>query len=476
MNIKLRLVITFSIIAGLGFYYIFDSIYNDIRPRYFETAEESMNDTVNILAAYLENNADENGISLDSVRDLSLNIYRRRFKAKIYSHRKTEVDLQFYICDRTGRVIFDSDKGKRTERDYSQWNDVYLALQGKYGARSTSTTPGTEGLLYVSAPLKYEGTIIGTVTVEKPKQSIIGFIRLAQKKVLMLGIVSFATFVAMSILLSFWVTLPIKRLTLYVNSLGHNRHSKAPMFSGSEIRTLASTFEQVFRELDGKKYIESYVNTLAHEIKSPLTSIKSAAELLTENMDEGQKQKFIQNILRESSRIQSLIEKMLLLASLENRSGLQKTEQLCPDELINDIITSLSPQAEHLKVNLINTATSEIIFIGEYFLIRHALLNLADNALKNSPTDSTVNINCEIIGNHILFTVRDHGSGIPDYALDRLFEKFYSLSSAQNKNKGTGLGLAFVKECAALHKGSIKIENCTDDGVLATLTIPINIS
>lgn len=474
MNIKFRLVITFSIIAGLGFYYIFDSIYNDIRPRYFETTEESINDTVNILAAYLENSADENGINLDSVRKLSINIYNRRFEAKIYSYRKTEVDLHFYICDKSGYIIFDSDKGRRTGQDYSQWNDVYLALQGKYGARSTSTTPGTEGLLYVSAPLKHEGAIIGTVTVEKPKQSIISFIRLAQKKIIMLGIVSFVTFVVVSILLSFWITLPIKRLTHHVNSLAHNRHSAIPKFSGSEIQTLASTFEQVFRELDGKKYIESYVNTLTHEIKSPLTSIKSAAELLTEDMNDEQKHKFINNIQRESNRIQSLIDKMLLLSSLENRDELQKPEILCASEIIADVTASLAPQAKNSEIDIIIDCPDKLYFSGEYFLIRHALLNLADNALKNSPLKSSITIGCEKTNNNAVFTIRDHGNGIPDYAHKRLFEKFYSISSAQNKSKGTGLGLALVKECALLHKGTIKIENCNDGGVIATLTIPIN--
>ncbi|MBN2771447.1 MAG: two-component system sensor histidine kinase CreC, partial [Spirochaetes bacterium] len=432
MNIKLRLVITFAVITGLGFYYIFDSIYNDIRPRYFETAEESMNDTVNILAAYLESNADENGVDLEQIKNLSSIIYKRRFKAKIYSHSKTEVDLQFYICDKTGRVIFDSDNNKRTGLDYSQWNDVYLALQGKYGARSTSTSPHSEGLLYVSAPLRSGESIIGTVTVEKPKQSIIAFIRLAQRKVIILGIISFITFIAISVLLSFWITLPIKRLTHYVNSLALNRHVNVPKFSANEIRTLASTFEQVFRELDGKKYIESYINTLTHEIKSPLTSIKSAAELLTENMSDEQKHKFICNILRESSRIQSLIDKMLLLSSLENREELQKPELICADELINDVTSSLAPQAKNNTINFIADCPDRLFFRGEYFLIRHALLNLADNALKNSPSGSAICINCFKSSNNIIFNVRDHGNGIPDYAHKRLFEKFYSISSAHN--------------------------------------------
>lgn len=472
MSIKLRLVLAFLLVAGCGFYYVFDAILNDIRPRYFEALEESMNDSVNIIAAYLEQDADDEGINLENVNRLSSLVYGRRFDATIYAQHKTAVDLQFYICDETGRVIFDSDDGKRVGRDFSQWNDVYLALQGKYGARSSRVNADSEGLLYVSAPVKRQGKIIGTVSVEKPKQSIAGFILLARKKTIALGLVSFAVFIVISVLLSFWITLPIKQLRGFVDKLRANRHADAPRFTGSEINALAASFETVFRELDGKKYVESYVHTLAHELKSPLTSIRSAAELLTEDLSNEQKDRFVANILRESVRVQTLIEKMLYLSSLENRGELTQTEMINAAEIIADVAASLGPQAEQRAVRFAIGCESGLVFEGEYFLVRHALLNLADNAIRYAPADSAVELACSPDVDSLVFSVRDYGGGIPDYALERLFEKFYSLARTGEGTRGSGLGLAFVKECASLHKGKVTIENIPEGGVLATLRIP----
>lgn len=472
MSIKLRLIFAFFLVAGCGFYYVFDTILNDIRPRYFEAVEESMNDTVNILAAYLEYSANDEGINLEGVGRLSSLVYGRSFDAKIYTYRKTAVDLQFYICDHSGRVIFDSDRGTRVGRDYSNWNDVYLALRGKYGARSSKLSTNSEGLLYVSAPVRRHGEIIGSVSVEKPKQSIAGFILLARKKTIILGLVSFSAFVIISILLSFWVTLPIKQLRVFVDSLSRNRHADAPKFTGSEINALAADFEKVFRELDGKKYVESYVHTLAHEIKSPLTSIRSAAELLTENLAADQKDRFVSNILRESARIQTLIEKMLLLSSLENRGELANMERIHGAELVADVSSSLAPQAAHRDIKFDINCGEDDLLEGEYFLLRHALLNIADNAIKHAPDGSTVEMGCRAGDTSIEFRVRDYGGGIPEYAAGRLFEKFYSLAPARNGIKGTGLGLALVRECALLHKGTIAIDNAAGGGVCALLSIP----
>ena len=473
MNIKFRLFIAFFLVFGAGLYYVFDIIVNDIRPRYFETVEESMNDTAHILAALIEEDITGGKISVKRISELSDITYQKKFSAKIYSHLKTNVDLQFYVCDRNGIVLFDSRNGERTGRDFSNWNDVYLTLRGEYGVRSSKITTEEEGLLYVAAPIKSNGIIIGSVTVEKSKKSVSSFIYLARKRVMFLGFISFAAFTVISIILSFWITSPIKKLTAFINSLKENRHSLPPKFSGSEINDLALAFEKVFKELKGKKYIENYVNALTHEIKSPLSSIRSAAELLTEKLSEEQKEKFAANILRESSRIHSLIEKMLLLSALENREGLKSVEGIKAMDVIEDVTQSLLPQAESSGVELKINCDENIIIEGEYFLVRHSLLNIADNAVKHSSAGSVVEINCEVKNDNAVILVIDQGSGIPDYALQKIFDKFYSIPSASTSKKGTGLGLSFVKESVQLHGGNISITNNSEKGVTAEISFPL---
>jgi two-component system, OmpR family, sensor histidine kinase CreC len=112
---------------------------------------------------------------------------------------------------------------------------------------------------------------------------------------------------------------------------------------------------------------------------------------------------------------------------------------------------------------------------GDAFLLRRALSNLLDNAIDFSPDGAVVEIDLHVDPRIAQVKVRDHGPGIPDYAEDKVFEKFYSLARPHSQKKSTGLGLAFVKEIAELHHGRITLENASDGkGAVATLSLPRN--
>jgi two-component system sensor histidine kinase CreC len=105
-------------------------------------------------------------------------------------------------------------------------------------------------------------------------------------------------------------------------------------------------------------------------------------------------------------------------------------------------------------------------------LLRQAIGNLLDNAIEFSPAEHNIRVSSNIDGHSIAIMVIDSGTGIPDYAMPRLFERFYSLPRP-NAGKSTGLGLPFVKEVALLHRGSIDIGNNADGGAYARMTLPL---
>ena len=109
---------------------------------------------------------------------------------------------------------------------------------------------------------------------------------------------------------------------------------------------------------------------------------------------------------------------------------------------------------------------------GDGFLLQQSLLNLLDNAIDFSPPGSTVDLTLDTDGGQVVFGVRDHGSGAPDYALAQLFDRFYSLPRPATGKKSTGLGLALVREVARLHGGDAQFTNHPDGGGLATLSLP----
>ena len=100
-------------------------------------------------------------------------------------------------------------------------------------------------------------------------------------------------------------------------------------------------------------------------------------------------------------------------------------------------------------------------------------MNLLENAADFSPPDATVSVSLGVTNDSAIIAIRDHGPGLPDYALPRLFERFYSLKHQLTGRKGTGLGLCFVKEAAELHHGTVTLTNHPEGGALALLTLPL---
>ena len=248
---------------------------------------------------------------------------------------------------------------------------------------------------------------------------------------------------------------------------------------------LGHALEVMRLKLDGKDYIEKYVHTLAHEIKSPLSSIRAATEILqdttkkeldtSKDIEEVKhtQQRFLSNIEQQTERMNILIERMLQLARLESRVGVNfQTIQM--QNLIQDVISSKMADAQLQGVNLIIEHNVVIKLKGDKFLLIQALSNLLSNALDFTPSGGTITVDTEINDDYYSIKVIDSGIGIPDFALEHVYERFYSLPRP-NKGKSSGLGLAFVKEVALLHNGNIVLNNrVNEQGAIATLILKIH--
>jgi two-component system sensor histidine kinase CreC len=164
---------------------------------------------------------------------------------------------------------------------------------------------------------------------------------------------------------------------------------------------------------------------------------------------------------------------MMELTALETRRALERTEPVPLASLIDDIAISAQPAAAKRNIRLLVNIRAEASTEGDPFLLRRAISNLLDNAIDFSPPDSEVLLTLETTAKLARVSVRDHGPGIPAYAQEKVFQKFYSLARPHNQKKSTGLGLAFVKEIAALHRGRIELGNAARGGAVATLTLPL---
>jgi two-component system sensor histidine kinase CreC len=388
---------------------------------------------------------------------------------------KERVELRLTVTDRSGRVLFDS-VGRATGADHSQWRDVLLALRGEYGARST---PDVEGdprttVMYVSAPVRWQGAVVGSVSVGKPVESFGQFVDAARRKTLYVGLFSVVAAILLAVIVSVWLVRPFGLIADYVRYVRAQRRISLPRLGRRALGVIGAAYEEMRDALAGRNYVADYVQTLTHEVKSPLSAIRGAAELLQEpGMPPEQRSKFLGNITRETQRIQEMVDRMMELTALETRRSLEHVEVIALKPLLEEAVAAAADAGAPRHVRLSLEAPEDALVEGDAFLLRRAVSNLLDNAIDFSPAGGEVRVRLERTRRSAVVEVQDQGAGIPDYAVEKVFEKFYSLARPHSRKKSTGLGLSFVREIASLHHGRIELENCEEGGALAVLSLPL---
>jgi len=476
MKIRTRIFLLFATITACGFYFLVDWVQDDLRQRYLESLEEPLVDTANVLAAIVAQDIARRPFPTPTWRKLFREIYQRNLETRIYQLKKYFVDMRVYVTDNQGIVIFDSNEGRDEGKDYSRWNDVYRTLNGEYGARSSEEDPRypNRSVIYVASPILIDGQLKGVLSVGKPTRNLDRFLKDAKHKVAIAGWIAALGMLLVVFVLYRWVSQPLQKLTDYVQAVKNGQRVTLPQLGKNEIGLMGSALEEMRVALDGKAYVEHYVQTLTHEIKSPLAAIQGAVELLQEDMASNDRQRFLANIRQESGRAQQLVERMLQLVELENRMTLQKTELIELGAVTRMAIEDVQLMAAARTISIEATITDNYEVKGDAFLMQQAISNLLNNAIAFSKTGAVVEVQVHKDDHHAVIKVLDQGAGIPKYALDKLFERFYSLQRPDTGKKSSGLGLSLVKEIAELHGGRIQVSNRSEGGVVARLSLPLS--
>jgi two-component system sensor histidine kinase CreC len=473
MSTRNRVFVGILLIYVLGVVFLLYRIIADLDPRYRESAEESLVETSHLLASFIERDLVKGAIRPERLRPVFRALYAREFEAQIYALQKTRVELRVYVTDRKGRLVFDS-TGQAEGEDYSTWRDVQLTLQGKYGARTTRDVPDDPrtSVMYVAAPIQYKNRIVGVVTVGKPVQSFGQFVETSRQKIVEVGVVSVLAVLVLAIIVSVWLVRPFAFVTNFIHYVRTQRKLSLSRFGRYALETFAAGYQEMRDALAGRHQVSEYVQTLTHEIKSPLSSIRGAAELLQEPMPEAERQRFLVNIARESQRIQELVDRLLELAALETRHRLDRAETIDLRVVVEEVLQALQPAASRRRIALDLAPGESVAIEGSRFLVQRALSNLIDNAIDFSPEGGTVKVALGVTSRRVEVRVEDRGPGVPEYAQNKLFTKFFSLARPHSNKRSTGLGLAFVREVAQLHRGRVSLANATGGGAIAILEFP----
>ena len=475
MNISVRLFFGYFLVVGLAAWFVLNTFTRETEPGIRQATEETLVDTAHVLAemAALELSAGHirQGAFSDALRAAT----RRSPRADISGVHKETIDFRIYVTDAKGIVVYDSENAALGE-DYSQWRDIARVLRGEYGARNTRDDPDdpNSSVMYVAAPIFWQGELIGALSLAKPMSSLAPYVDRAARRVKQSGLLLLAATAAIGLFFSGWLSWSINRLRAYARDVSAGRKAEPPTAGGRQLSELARALAEMRERLEGKQYVEKYVQNLAHEMKSPLTAVIGAAEILEGDLPAADRRRFADSIGEQARRLQAIIDRMLMLARVEQLQSPEATAPVDLGKLLSSAI-ALRRQplaARHLDCRL--QAPPGLTTRGDAFLLQQAVLNLLDNAIEFSPEGERIDITLAACDGQATISVRDHGSGAPDYALAQLFDRFYSLPRPATGRKSTGLGLALVREVARLHDGDAGFANHPEGGGMAFITVPIN--
>jgi len=479
MSFVLRLFLFFFFITSIIAWFILDKSLKTLDDSVRTSAEEVMVDSANFIAELVSQNVILGEIQLHQIHNLIPAYLERRLDAEIYTVMKTKPDMQVYITDKAGQVLYDS-FGQSEGEDFSRWRDVHLTLRGDYGARTSIIDEFADQLeedpqkaLYIGAPVYYNDEIVGVVTVSKGLAYLEPFMERATRQMQRFVLFVVCAMVFFSMFMTWWLSRSMRKLGNYADLLGSRQEVPAPRLRESEFAKLADAMQRMKVELEDKEYIENYLHSLAHELKSPLTSLSASAELLNENQDPQQQSKLANNISQSSERMNLLVERMLNLASVERQRELETIQEINLSDLISRLVKDRSKRLETLDIKIETEALEQHSVTGDSVLLEQAIANLIDNAIEFSPSGSSIKILSQVDGDQYHVSIMDNGPGIPEYAKEKIFERFYSLPRPESQQRSTGLGLSFVNEVMKLHKGIARLENRSQQGTSATISWPL---
>jgi two-component system phosphate regulon sensor histidine kinase PhoR len=226
------------------------------------------------------------------------------------------------------------------------------------------------------------------------------------------------------------------------------------------------------RELNRMK--GEFVAVVSHELRTPVTALIGYAKTLREPEfaeDPIMRREFLERMERQGDRLLRLVENLLTASRIESRQLPVSISRVLFEDIVREVVEELSVEVERIKVDV--PADLPVLHTDRQLLGR-VVRNLLDNALKYSPEGTPCEIQARAQGDHLVFSVKDAGIGIPPELLPRIFERFYQVDSSTTRVfRGAGLGLSLVKDLLDHLGGTIEVQSAPDQGSTFTVTLPV---
>lgn len=268
------------------------------------------------------------------------------------------------------------------------------------------------------------------------------------------------------------VVMPIRRIAGTIAIFGHGDLSvRLKARRPDEIGQLARSFNGMAERLERLIVSERrLLGDISHELRSPLARLKFAVKLARTSPDT---KTALDRIERDVDRIAALVSDIVEITFVEGDPALRRAENVQIADVVQDVVRDCSVEAEfrRCRIQLSGASTGQVI--GSRELVRRAVENLVRNAIRYSPEMSWIEVHMEESGGNAIVVVRDHGPGVPEEMLNRIFDPFFRVEEARDTNGGgSGLGLSIAKRAVQAHRGSISAENASP-GLRVRIVMPL---
>ncbi|HET9943793.1 MAG TPA: ATP-binding protein [Terriglobia bacterium] len=246
---------------------------------------------------------------------------------------------------------------------------------------------------------------------------------------------------------------------------------------GDELGRLATVFNQTLMRLESSfEQMRRFTADASHELRTPLTAMKSVGEIgLRSKRDPAAYREVIGSMLEEVDRLSLLVDRLLTLSRADNGESMLSRDRVDLCELAEEVTTQLGVLAEEKQQGLTVDATGPSVSMGDRMVLRQALLNLVDNAIKYSPVGGriVVKVSTNARGLAVL-DVSDTGPGIPEDMRPRVFDRFYRADESRSRENGggTGLGLSIARWAVEVNGGQLTLESTEGTGATFRITLP----
>ncbi len=243
----------------------------------------------------------------------------------------------------------------------------------------------------------------------------------------------------------------------------------------NELSGLAHDFDEMAGKIEASVASQKrLLRDISHELRSPLARLGIALELARQQGNPEAQNKALARIELEAERMNMMIGQLLNLTRLESGARDLSFQKFDLGGLLENLVADANYEAEIRQCKVVYKAPERAIYFGSRDLLAQALENIIRNAVKYTATGSIVAVDLAVSTENLTIQVADQGSGVPDEALAKLFEPFYRVADARDRQSGgTGIGLAIAERAVKLHGGTVSARNRTEGGLLVEIILPI---